>query len=151
MKWAELNRRERDVLIHEKVMGKTEPEICEFDPSMTVMTSGSEPDSFDWHCYKCGAHGKVTRDGYYQHQKAIPHYTTSMDDVWQVVRHMNKPLEEFEETRFDRYQAFIDALQKLVGSDMFFDLFYCDKDCDHLTPERICIAALRAVSVDAEV
>lgn len=90
MKWNEMQPDDRDVLVHEKVMGKTDPEICDFDPKMTVMTTGDDPTSFDWHCYKCGAHGKVTRNGYYQHPKAIPHYTTSMDVAWKIVEKMKK-------------------------------------------------------------
>lgn len=140
MKWAELNERERDVLIHEKVMGKTEPEICEFDPRMTVMTSGSEPDSFDWRCYKCGAYGKVTRDGYYQHQKAIPHYTISMDAAWQVV-------EKFKQEGrggyfFIQWQYYLGKLYERPSyRDTLFDL----------NPDGVCLAALRAVGIDVEV
>ena len=67
----------------------------------------------------------------------------NMSDAWQVVRAINKPVDGSHE----RYARFIDALIKAVGSDMFFDLFYCDPESDdqHLTPERICDAALWAI------
>ncbi len=63
-----------------------------------------------------------------------------MNDAWHVIRRMNNPTPDY-----DVYARFIDVLEKIVGSNMFFDLFYCDKDGDHLTPERICKAALEAV------
>jgi hypothetical protein len=66
-----------------------------------------------------------------------------MNDVWHVVRKMNEPT-----PGYDVYARFIDALEKIVGSNLFFDLFYCDKDGDHLTPECICKAALQALGVD---
>ena len=134
--WEEMTPKQRDALIHTQVMGKTEPEICEFDPSMTIMMRGSEPDSFDWHCYKCGAHGKVTRDGYYQHPKAIPRYTTSMDAAWQVLRYMvdhhrnrSEVWDRFCEENFEGYAA--------SGN------IYCW--VASWTPERICHAAYEAV------
>lgn len=74
----------------------------------------------------------------------------NLNDAWQVVRAINKPVDGSHE----RYARFIDALEKAVGSNMFFDLFYCDKDGDHLKPTRICDAALWAIEPekqDAEV
>lgn len=67
----------------------------------------------------------------------------NLNDAWQVVRAINKPVDGSHE----RYARFIDALTKAVGSDMFFDLFYCDPESDnqHLTPARICDAALWAI------
>jgi hypothetical protein len=68
----------------------------------------------------------------------------SLDDAWTVVRKMNQP-QTGGETSYDYYHNFIERLKEIVGSDMFFDLFYCDKDGDHLTPERLCQAAYLAV------
>jgi hypothetical protein len=75
----------------------------------------------------------------------------SLDDAWVIVKEMNKPIDG-PLTRYDRYGAFIDALEKIVGSTMFFDLFYCDPNSDdqHLTPERICLAALIACGIEVE-
>lgn len=72
----------------------------------------------------------------------VPHYTTSLDAAWLVVHKMNEPIDG----GYDLYAKFIDELTAIVGSDLFFDLFYCDPESDdrHLTGERICIAALRA-------
>lgn len=68
----------------------------------------------------------------------------SLDDAWLLVHKMNQP-QENGETSYDYYHQFIERLKEIVGSDMFFDLFYCDKDGDHLTPERLCQAAYLAV------
>lgn len=77
----------------------------------------------------------------------IPDYTTDMGVAWQVVRMLNNP----DSPAFPDYQdyaRFIDALTEIVGSDLFFDLFYCDKDGDHLNPNVICRAALQAHGVE---
>lgn len=69
---------------------------------------------------------------------------TSMDAAWQIVREMNEPVDG----SYNRYAAFITALEKMIGSHLLFDLFYCDPvsgEC-HLTPERIYQAALQAMS-----
>lgn len=68
----------------------------------------------------------------------------NMNDAWKIVRKMNEP-QISGETSYGYYHNFIERLKEIVGSDMFFDLFYCDKDGDHLTPERICQAAYLAV------
>jgi hypothetical protein len=66
-----------------------------------------------------------------------------MNDAWVVVRRMNNS-DNPDRPDYSTYARFIDALEEIVGSNLFFDLFYCDKDGDHLTPERICKAALSA-------
>jgi hypothetical protein len=73
----------------------------------------------------------------------------SLDGAWMVVRAMNVPTNG----KHDTYARFIEELEKVVGSDMFFDLFYCNPDNpedQHLTGECICIAALRAVGLTIE-
>ncbi len=72
----------------------------------------------------------------------------SMSDAWQVVRRINNPYPDHARPGYAEYSRFIDVLEKIIGSNMFYDLFYCDKDGDHLTPERICLAALEAIGVD---
>ncbi len=120
MNWEEMTPEQRDVLVAEKVMGHETGEM----PSGTLMMWNDS--------------GLM---------EEIPRYTQSMDVAWLVVRMMNNS----DSPTFHSYQGyadFIDALEKIVGSNLFFDLFYCDKDGDHLTPERICKAALEAVGVD---
>jgi hypothetical protein len=122
--------RQRDTIIAEKVMGwKQHP--SDIDETCTQW----ESPQGDWYLLS-------DADG-------VPHYTTSMDAAWLVVRMMNVPHSPaFPDYR--DYANFIDCLQEIVGSDLFFDLFYCDADGDHLTPERLCIAALRALGYTVE-
>jgi len=81
----------------------------------------------------------------------LPSYTTSLDAAWLVVREMNKPLlDEITGFYCERYATFVERLEQIVGSDMFFDLFYCDAESDHLTPERLCLVALRACGVEID-
>jgi hypothetical protein len=139
MKWAELSERERDALVAEKVL-KWTPGVCDGE-------MGEQPCSPDgWFCQKCGFEGYWGDS--FEHQELPKHYTTSLDAAWQVVKRINIP----EGSTYETYARFIKELEKIVGSNMFFDLFYCDLDGDdHLTPERLCIAALRAVGETIDV
>lgn len=154
IKWSELTRKQRDRLIGEKVMGDTY--TCNVVPDFTTHQNPSRAGGIafthtTWLCPACGATGYYGKESLVAHEKPspIPGYSASLDAAWLVVRKMNVPVEG----KFDRYARFIDALESIVGSDLFFDLFYCDSASDdqHLTAERICIAALRAVGVQVEV
>lgn len=143
--WDTMTPEERNMLVHERVMGKP----------LEVPCTGAitwKPDPFNnkqlgyWVC-EFGHHG-VKHEAHFVKAAPLP-YTQSMDDAWLVVRRVNNP----DSPAFPDYQdyaRFIDALEEIVGSDCFFDLFYCDKDGDHLTPERLCKAALIAVGVNLE-
>ena len=74
-------------------------------------------------------------------------YTTDMNAAWQIVRRINKP---DNLGKYDQYARFIEEMKKVVGSDMFFDLFYCDQEGCHLDPDRICLSALRAMGFEVE-
>lgn len=76
----------------------------------------------------------------------MPNYIGSMDTAMSVVRQMNES-DSPDYPDFATYARFIEELEKIVGSNLIFDLFYCDLEGDHLTPERICLAALRARGV----
>lgn len=123
--WSELTPRERDCLIAEKVFGHTVWRDSPFHGDLMLLDN------------KQGLTGEV------------PHYSTDMNTAWKIVRKMNiSNSPDFPD--FTNYHRFIEELTKIVGSDMFFDLFYCDQDGDHLSPERICIAALRAVGIEVK-
>ena len=151
MNWEEMTPEQRDRLVHEKVMGNPLEVQCtaigDDIISMLRPEDHYRPNGW-WLCCECEyiGHGE---DHTHIRQLKIPPYTQSMDVAWLVVRMMNNS----DSPPFHSYQGyadFIDALEKIVGSNMFFDLFYCDKDGDHLTPERICKAALQAVGVDVK-
>ena len=147
VKWSEVTPEERNKLVHEKVM-----ELPLSMPCTGAITWKRDPfnnrERGHWIC-ECGYYG-VTDDTLHFGLSSIPAYSTSMAAAWLVVRRMNEPDVIAGETRFDAYANFIDALEKLVGSHLFFDLFHCDEDGDHLTPERICLAGLKAVGIEVE-
>jgi len=140
--WKAMTPEQRNRCVAEKVMGF--PSECFGALNVTPCTPLSAPAYVVWTCDACFfvGSGDSEVDAPKEHVPVIhiPPYSTSMDTAWEVVRQMNKPING----KFDRYAAFIDHLEKIVGSNMFFDLFYCDENESHLTPERICIAALRA-------
>jgi hypothetical protein len=123
IKWAELTPGQRNALVAEKVFGRIIERAMTFGRLLMQ---------------------KEDRPGL---SEEIPPYTTSMDAAWLAVRKVNESIDG----SYARYATFVDELEQLIGSDMFFDLFFCDKDGDHLTPERICIAALRTCGCKVEV
>jgi hypothetical protein len=139
MKWSELAEEERDRLVHEKVIGASIGKCAG-----TAYYTGRIGED-EWYCEECKKYYYDIEDGG-KHDAPIPHYSTDMNAAWQIVREMNKP----EFGSYDRYARFIDELEKIVGSELFFDLFYCHPEGDHLNPDRICIAALKACGVEIE-
>lgn len=126
MKWSELTPEQRDTLIAEKVMGWKQ--AMPYEVYQRYLWEREDAPG-------------ITRE--------TPPFSRSMDAAWQVVRRMNNPNSPaFPD--YQEYANFIAELVKLVGSDMFFDLFYCDHEEDHLTPARLCIAALRAVGMEID-
>ncbi len=149
IEWSSLTPEQKDALVAEKVM-EWRPTLCEATEK-DIFYAAESAEKVRIYCSKCGyqdREGIIYRGiVYWVHSVPQPHYTQSMDAAWLVVRMMNNS----DSPTFHSYQGyadFIDALEKIVGSNMFFDLFYCDKDGDHLTPERICKAALQAVGVE---
>lgn len=119
-KWKEMAPRERDALIGEKIFGRQ------------IERNGVTPGLYIDHIFS------DTRE-------PVSCYSTRLNAAWLVVRRMNIP---DAHGKYDLYAAFIEALEQIVGSDMFYDLFFCNPDDpsdEHLTPERICLAALKAV------
>ena len=144
MTWDEMKPEERNRLIHEKVMHK--PIFC---PGKIQLVQSP----MAWYCDECLQSWVLSEvEDYHTFMhfiRKIPPYAQSMDAAWLVVRMLNNP----DSPAFPDYQdyaRFINALEEIVGSNLFFDLFYCDKDGDHLTPERLCKAALIAVGVKLE-
>jgi hypothetical protein len=143
MKWAELTDKDKARLILQHVIPHDMGENVRFVFNQIEVSRG-KPVNWPVAAWDEGAGCWWTRD-------IGSNWDTAFDplhnwnDAWQVVRMMNNPTPDYQ-----HYARFIDALEEIVGSTLFFDLFYCDKDGDHLTPERICIAALKAVGVEIE-
>lgn len=138
IQWSVLMPVQRDLLVAEQVMG--------LDLHCTGrLTYGATDILFQQQvsvCLDCNALVTTKRGQQLpaQHTRSVANYSQSLDTAWLVVRQMNEDGHQ--------YARFIDALEAIVGSEMFFDLFYCDQHDQHLTAERICIAALRAVGVE---
>jgi hypothetical protein len=153
IQWATLTPERRNCLVHEKVMGKSIK--CSGHPITIVhrspsRTQGEHFEYATWHCETCGKGASQIAPEEHDAPGEIPNYSESLDAAWQLVRRVNNP----NNPAFPDYQDyanFIECLEELVGSNLFFDLFYCDAEGDHLNPERICIAALRAVGCEVQV
>jgi hypothetical protein len=138
-------KEQRDQLVHERVMGHSPNEPCtgEFAPN-------PHDNQETLYCPKCGA--CIFWEESKKHKPlSPPAYTSDMNAAWDVVRMVNNPNNPEVHPNYQTYRQFINHLQEIVGSDLFFDLFYCDHKGDYLTPERICIAALKACGVEVEV
>ena len=140
IQWSALTPDQQDRIIAEKIMGV--PAICSGALHQDSRNSGF------WTCDTCAAFGHTAPPASHAPEVDIPAYSADLDAAMLVVRKMNEP----HDGKFDRYARFIAELEKIVGSDMFFDLFYCDpaSDDQHLTAERLCVAALRAVGVEVQ-
>lgn len=153
MKWTEMTSEQKNALIHEKVMDGQQAQCPNKYPRITF--NGYQ--ILEWRCSRCGqtgrggaVHDKTTGGYAVEHTTPnVPSYITSMDAAWLVVKRVNRS-DNPDYPDYGTYARFIDALQKTVGSDLFFDLFYCDDEGDHLTPERICLAALKACGIEIE-
>jgi hypothetical protein len=156
MKWAEMSAEERDRLVHEKVMG------LRVEPCATAQYYGDK-QQIVVRCEGCGyefeesnitSYGEHGPDAYAlqpMHNIPVPHYSASMDAAMLIVKRINEPGKpDASGARYRRYGLFVDALEKIVGSNMFFDLFYYYEGDFHLTADRICLASLEACGVEVE-
>jgi hypothetical protein len=150
IQWNALSPEERNRLVHLRVMAGQAP--CH-GPYKLMAPHGEQ---ITWHCFTCGATdpagpGNGTPETH--PSRIVPDYTQSLDAAWLVVEHLNDPTNFPDRTSdYAVYAAFCDELEREVGSDLLFDLFFCDPVSGerHLTPERIAIAALRACGVQVE-
>jgi len=140
VQWSTLTAEQKNQLVATKVMG--------LDLHCTGrLTYGATDILFQQQvsvCLDCNALVTTKRGQQLpaQHTRSVANYSQSLDTAWLVVRQMNEDGHQ--------YARFIDALEAIVGSEMFFDLFYCDQHDQHLTADRICVAALRAVGVEVQ-
>jgi ABA sandwich protein len=136
IKWAELTTEQRNVLVHEKVMGKDPQERCPGTPERT--------DIADWYCAAC--HQNWLEKPPAVHTVVIPSYTTNMDAAWQVLTHMCHEPEWTEQMMlFINYLDDGEVVDRNVTrSEPIFTLTRLAA----LTPEAICVAALKACGVD---
>lgn len=72
----------------------------------------------------------------------LPHYTTDIAAAWQVVEHMKAP--DTEPGWEDNHSLFADFCGAFRCGSSVFDVMW------QLTPETICLAALRTVGIEIE-
>lgn len=72
----------------------------------------------------------------------VPHYSTQIQDAW-LVR------DEMAKKPFSKRKAFTDACQELLSQDLSCEnLIHHSEVLMLITPEIICLAALKALGVD---
>jgi hypothetical protein len=138
VKWAELTERERDQLIHEKVMGHSPDEKCQRE----FVPMNPEPDGL--YCPGCGAECgwgdlPITDE---DHEKPIPpHYTTFMGAAWQVAEQYRLVI------RPDLFHGWWAGEFKSVYLDGV-KVEYRNPVRHNEAPMAICLAALRACNIE---
>jgi len=129
IKWSELTPKQRDEEIHEKVMGHTRHTVRHEVPSR----AGGIAFISSYTTWQTG--GQET-----------PRYSQCMDSAWLVVEKMKEPdADPGWEGNRSRFADFSDELVPFAESSSLFDVLWC------ITPEAICIAALRACGFQVEV
>ena len=147
MQWDEMNDKEKVRLLLEPVMGCFVLETTATGWRTAEFPKGrNAPPGFHWPIAFWNTDAEVWVIKETGDESLLFDPLHDLNDAWLVVREMNSPIDG----SYDRYAAFIMALEKIIGSNLFFDLFYCDPASDecHLTPERTCQAALQAVGAE---
>jgi hypothetical protein len=172
MKWSELSPEQRNALVAESVMGIQRSDadpLCQvYMPGREMLVSPvlSEENGyreFKASCMRCGwsttlhihPHNadKSPLEMMTRHSPAIPHYSESMDAAWQIVKHLDDSLEVNKTGKLCCWQFLgdiatsYDAYSDHYGSD---EAIFSLGDLAALTPEKICIAALRACGIEVE-
>lgn len=129
MNWKEMKPRERDALIAEKVMGLQVEHWTESERE-TVDEDGN-PETWSLRT------GYVVIDGL--SNPYVLHYTEDMSAAWQVVEKIKQEGHRYNNSLFVQWQYHLDYL---YGRPAHRDVLY------DLSPEGICLAALKAVGVE---
>lgn len=138
IRWGELSPEQRDILIHEKVMGVSL--ICR---AKLEIRQGK--GFFFWNCWECGLFGigddAPTTDEH-PRQMDIPLYTTGLDTAWQVVERFGAAeLRKWPNVR--RYEKMPYSCSITTHGETFSEW--------GATPqEAICKAALRSRGIKIE-
>lgn len=152
MKWAEMSERKRDVLVHEKVMGKqieqcTAPQYGAMGRQEIVVRC--EACGYEFPSSEVTGAGEYGPDAYArndQHDEPIPRYTTSMDDAWVILSQMDRQ-EKHPAVFLRSIATSYDEYSDHYGGD---EAIFALGDLASLTPERICIAALLEAGIHLE-
>jgi hypothetical protein len=156
IQWASLTRRQRDELVAEKVM-HLQRVLC---PSQGQDHNDDNlaynRDFGYWRCRTCNAHSQSEEDELFQHGMvfdALPRYSESLDAAWLVLQELVKHPRDQDGSLNDALGKFADTMLDEDYHDAFSEIFPAYEVfimAAKWTPERICIAALKAVGVDLE-
>jgi hypothetical protein len=143
IQWAALTPEQRNLLIAEKIMGWDATQPC----TGTFLPLDPEPDGL--YCPKCGAE-ICWGDDEEHHTPLPPHYSESMDAAWMVLQEIvRRPKQDGAIN--DAFGKFADAMLYEDNHDAFSEIFPAYQIFSmaaEWTPERICIAALKAVGCE---
>lgn len=153
MKWAEMSKEERNLLIHEKVMGG-QAHCPNSYPTITF--NGYQ--ILEWRCQQCGQTGRggavhdPTTGGYLVAHSIpnIPPYTTDMNAAWLIIQKM--PTRHHEQAEFldEPFARFTDELLPNRAGEIWTAYNCMATEVAHWTAEKICMAALKACGVEIE-
>jgi hypothetical protein len=136
IKWKALTDEERSQLVAEKIMGWTPESRCHITQDEREIIWGDDLAR----CKRCG---HINWDDRMQtHTTAVLPYTTSLDAAWKVAEQMS--------TRTEGYPH--PAVLFLL--DLRDQMEWRHRDIawifTQLTPEKVCVTALRAIGVEIE-
>lgn len=138
MKWNELSPRERDALVATHIFGTQVEHLTQREYRFT-----NEEGEEEVHELLTG-YATLGKCGY----QLIPHYTTDMSTAWQVLQHLATRYNP--KSRYD-YEPFNRLTDALLGErEEIYPSHDCMYEIAKWTPDRICLAALRAVGVTIE-
>lgn len=124
--WASLTPQHRDRLVHERVMGHSLDEPCK---GMFWLCTNTQTGAYGYQCSICGAYHDVGTEDIHLPPEP-PLYTTYMNAAWQVVEKMRE--------NNTGWADFCSEMEELAGNSSVYEVLKA------LSPETICIAALRA-------
>lgn len=137
--WGEMSERERDELVARLVMG-WQPRPCDLEETggdLTVYDSG------DACCPRCGEYEHINS---FEHGvMAPPHYTTNLAAAWDVLRAMAARPRSPNGYLGEAFTRFCDLLLPSQGGEIWTSYSCLAETIVAWTPERICLAALRAL------
>lgn len=140
MKWNEMNPEDRNVLVHQLVMGKTVEACDSRNRQATVMRC--ETCGYEWGERDIDLQGYGPMAMCDRHDIPIPRYSESMDAAWLVIEHITKPpttLAESERAAGTRFMFWFNLHQADLWADTAQD-----------AASAICLAILKSVGVDIE-
>lgn len=123
MNWAEMTPFQRDALVGEKIFGHR---------------------SVNWSGLMVILKGELPLGG------ALPKYTTSMDAAWLVMQHLASQINPENIYDYEPFIRFTNALFSTENEELYTKYAFMAGDIAKWTPDRICLAALRAVGVEIE-